>query len=189
MKKLLVLLLLPFAYLTQKLAPLRRLWAHTQLKAAITGKLDPSVVVLGKVEVQGTGNIQLGKNLYLYRELHWETQNTGRIEIGDGVVLSRGVHLVSHASIVLEAGVMVGEYSSIRDANHRVIAGESARETGHEAKPIRLCANVWVGRGATILPGVTIGTGAVVGANAVVTKDVAAGDMVAGVPARSLHKS
>lgn len=41
-----------------------------------------------------------------------------------------------------------------------------------------------IGSGAVILPGVTIGEGAMVGAGAVVTKDVAPGATVAGVPAR-----
>jgi UDP-2-acetamido-3-amino-2,3-dideoxy-glucuronate N-acetyltransferase len=44
-----------------------------------------------------------------------------------------------------------------------------------------------IGSGAVILGGVRIGTGALVGAGAVVTRDVAPGDTVAGVPARSRH--
>ena len=44
--------------------------------------------------------------------------------------------------------------------------------------------NVFVGFNAIILPGVTIGPNAIVGAGAVVTKDVAEGDIVAGVPAK-----
>jgi UDP-2-acetamido-3-amino-2,3-dideoxy-glucuronate N-acetyltransferase len=43
-----------------------------------------------------------------------------------------------------------------------------------------------IGSGATILGGLTIGAGALVGAGAVVTRDVAAGETVAGTPARPL---
>ncbi|WP_305852961.1 CatB-related O-acetyltransferase [Georgenia sp. TF02-10] len=44
--------------------------------------------------------------------------------------------------------------------------------------------DVWIGRDATIMPGVTIGDGAVLGAHSIVTKDVAPYEVVAGNPAR-----
>lgn len=47
--------------------------------------------------------------------------------------------------------------------------------------------DVWIGREATIMPGVTIGDGAVVGAHSVVTKDVEPYAVVAGNPARHLR--
>ncbi|WIY83082.1 CatB-related O-acetyltransferase [Propionimicrobium sp. PCR01-08-3] len=47
--------------------------------------------------------------------------------------------------------------------------------------------DVWIGRGAMILPGVTIGDGAVIGAGSVVTKDVGAYQIVAGNPARLIR--
>lgn len=50
--------------------------------------------------------------------------------------------------------------------------------------PVSLGKNVWIGSGAMILPGVSIGDNAVVAAGSVVTKDVAAGTVVAGNPAR-----
>jgi acetyltransferase-like isoleucine patch superfamily enzyme len=45
-----------------------------------------------------------------------------------------------------------------------------------------------IGSGATILGGITIGRGATVGAGAVVTRDVAAGETVAGNPARAIQE-
>src|SRR6185503_16680288 len=44
--------------------------------------------------------------------------------------------------------------------------------------------DVWLGHGAIVLSGVRIGKGAVVGAGSVVTRDVPAGAVVAGAPAR-----
>lgn len=51
-------------------------------------------------------------------------------------------------------------------------------------KPIRVGNNVYIGYETVILPGVTIDDNAVIGARSVVTRDVAAGSVVAGVPAR-----
>ena len=187
-KTLLLPLLTPLAGARNRLDALARLWAHARLKAALGGRLDPSVVVLGPPEIHGTGRIELGRELYLYRDLHFETQESGRIAIGDGVVLSRGVHLVAFAEIVLEEGVMIGEYASLRDANHVREPGRSVRHTGHTAKPIHIGRNAWIGRGVAVLAGVSVGEGAVVGANAVLTRDVPAGAVVAGVPAHPLQR-
>ena len=46
--------------------------------------------------------------------------------------------------------------------------------------------DVWIGHGAVIMPGIKIGHGAVVAAGAVVTKNVAAYEIVGGVPAKRI---
>ncbi len=48
--------------------------------------------------------------------------------------------------------------------------------------------DVWIGYGATILPGISIGNGAIIGAMSVVTKDVSDYAIVAGNPAREIRK-
>lgn len=48
--------------------------------------------------------------------------------------------------------------------------------------------DVWIGRNATIMPGVTIGNGAIIGANSVVTKDVLPYTIVGGNPAKIIRK-
>jgi len=177
------------ARIARSVSGMRRLWAHARLSSELRFPVDASVVVLGVPEVHGTGRVRLGRNLYLYRDLYLETQGDGEIDIASGVVISRGVHLVAFARVEVGAGSMIGEYASIRDANHRFGCQDSLRQSGHTARPIRIGANVWIGRGVTVLGGVSIEDGAVVGANAVVTRDVPAGSVVAGVPARPLERT
>jgi maltose O-acetyltransferase len=61
-------------------------------------------------------------------------------------------------------------------------------EQGSRSTAVTIGDDVWIGTRALILAGVTIGSGAVIGAGAVVTKDVAANEIVAGVPARTIGK-
>ena len=54
-------------------------------------------------------------------------------------------------------------------------------------KPIEIGADVWVGGGAIILPGVSIGARAVIGAGSVVTRDVPEATFAAGNPCRAIR--
>lgn len=59
---------------------------------------------------------------------------------------------------------------------------------GFEVGPLtRIGNDVWIGDHAVVMAGLTIGDGAIIGAGAVVTRDVAAYDIVGGVPARVIR--
>ena len=53
---------------------------------------------------------------------------------------------------------------------------------------VHIGANVWIGAGAVILPGVTIGENTVIGAGSVVTKDIPAGVVAVDNPCRVLRE-
>jgi len=67
--------------------------------------------------------------------------------------------------------------------------GRLQTEVDWELVPTYVEDRASIGSGAVVLGGVRIGAGALVGAGAVVTQDVAAGETVAGVPARSLARA
>jgi acetyltransferase-like isoleucine patch superfamily enzyme len=186
-KRALVRLLVPLAGLWRRVVQdrWRRVWSLARLQEATGTPVHPSNVVLGPVDVLGTGSVRLGRGALIYPGVHLETQGAGRIDIGDGVVLSRGVHIVAFDRVTLGDGAMVGEYSSLRDADHRRCA-DSVRHSGHDCAAIAVGRNVWIGRGVTVLKGVALGDSCVVAANAVVTRDVADGTVVGGVPAAVL---
>jgi acetyltransferase-like isoleucine patch superfamily enzyme len=165
-----------------------RFTAYVLLCSRIRTPVDPSVVVLQAPQVHGTARITLGRNLRLYTDLYFETQEAGTIEIGDDVVISRGTQIVAFNRITIGAGTMIGEYTSIRDADHLRGSDGLIRETGSDSSPISIGERVWVGRGVMILPGVHIGDRATIGANAVVTRDVPPDVVAVGIPARVVNK-
>jgi acetyltransferase-like isoleucine patch superfamily enzyme len=185
LKNLLASLLWPLARIVQKLAvPVQSLWSFSLLKARLQTPLHPSNVILGPVTIDGTGRITMGCNSRIYPGVVLETQGAGEIVLGDNVVLSRGVHIVAFDKVELGNDCMIGEYTSLRDADHKK-SRQSMRLSGHESAAIRLGHNVWIGRGAVVLKGVQIGSNSIIGANAVVTRAVPESSCALGIPARA----
>lgn len=126
-----------------------RIYAHALLAAALRERLPASVIVLGRVAIHGSGRgrIRIGEHVLLYPDVHLETQGNARIELGDGVVISRGTHIVAVAEVSIGKGSMIGEYTSIQDANHSRDPDRPIRDSGYMAKPIEIGQEVWLGRG------------------------------------------
>ena len=107
------------------------------------------------------------------------------IHLGPGVFLNYGCVLLDVCPIHIGADTQIGPAAQILTADHP--RDPAVRAQGLEmGRPIRIGANVWIGGGALLLPGVTVGDDAVIGAGAVVTRDVAPGTTVVGNPARPL---
>ena len=104
--------------------------------------------------------------------------------IGKEVFINACCHFQDHGGVTLGDGCQIGHNVVFATLDHGLEPAD--RKTTYPA-PIVLGRNVWVGSNATILKGVTIGDDAVVAAGAVVTKDVAAGTIVGGVPARAIR--
>ncbi len=105
------------------------------------------------------------------------------IEIHPGAEIGRGF-FIDHGM-----GVVIGETSVIGDnvtLYQGVTLGGTSLEPGKRHPT--LGENVIVGAGAKVLGPITLGDGVRVGSNAVVVKDVAAGTVVVGIPAKAVTK-
>ncbi len=112
------------------------------------------------------------------------------VEIQKNVVIGKLCKIQSHSfvceGVIIEDEAFVGHgVIFINDPDPRsTTAGQAQTEADWRVVPTRVCRGASIGSGAVVMCGVTIGEGALVGAGAVVTRDVAAGTVVAGVPAR-----
>lgn len=105
------------------------------------------------------------------------------IHLGAGVFLNFNCVILDVVEIRVGDGTQIGPGVQILTADHPRDPVE--RATGLEwGRPITIGANVWIGGGAILLPGITVGDDALIGAGSVVTRDVPAGATVAGNPAR-----
>jgi acetyltransferase-like isoleucine patch superfamily enzyme len=116
------------------------------------------------------------------------------VEIQKGARVGNRCKVSSHSficeGVTLEDEVFIGHgVTFINDRFPRATAasGELQTEADWECVPTVVKCRASIGSNATILCGVTIGEGATVGAGSVVTKDVPAGAVVAGNPARILR--
>jgi len=107
------------------------------------------------------------------------------IELGELSFLNAGCVILDSAPVTIGAHSMLGPGVHIYCADHHRDI-ETRRAGIERALPVRIGTDVWIGGGAIILPGVNIGDGAIVAAGAVVSRDVAPGARVAGVPARPI---
>lgn len=113
-----------------------------------------------------------------------------RLDIGESVSIGEYTHITCISRISIGNGVLTGRYVLISDNNHGTpglaeeLATPPAKRELSSKGPITIEDNVWIGDRAIILGGVTIGKGAIIAANTVVTKDVPAGAIVVGNPAR-----
>lgn len=110
---------------------------------------------------------------------------TGSLRIGADCSLNPST--VVRGDVVLGDGVRMGAMSSVLGFNHTMEPGTPVFRQPLTSRGIRIGDDVWIGSHVVVLDGVTVGASAVLAAGAVVTKDVPAGAVVGGNPARLLR--
>jgi UDP-2-acetamido-3-amino-2,3-dideoxy-glucuronate N-acetyltransferase len=146
-------------------------------------------------------DVKLGKNVSVHCFVNLygcEIGNDSRVgafvEIQKNASIGARCKISSHTfvceGVTIEDEVFVGHgVVFINDLDPRATSdGNPQTEADWNVVPTRVRKGASIGSGAVILGGVTIGAGALVGAGAVVTKDVPAGAVVVGNPARVIRQ-
>ena len=146
-------------------------------------------------------DVKLGKDVTLAKFINLygcdigdETKIGAFVEIQKNARVGRRCKISSHTficeGVTIEDHVFIGHgVMFINDSHPRATTATGELQTANDWKvEITLVKKgASIGSGATILSNVTIGEGAMVGAGSVVTRDVPAGAIVAGNPARVLR--
>lgn len=132
------------------------------------------------------GVVELGDNVQLYSDINIETTFGGSVSIGAGSHVQPRCHFVAgKASIIIGERAEIAAGCAFYPFNHGMAPDKPIREQPLESKgDIVIGHDVWLGYGVIVLDGVHVGDGAVIGAGSVVTRDIPAGAIAVGSPAR-----
>lgn len=113
----------------------------------------------------------------------------GRFILGRGSNIGDNTIIDTSDDVIIGEEVALGPFDIVYTHDHNYHSDTFAAWKGgvHTGKVI-IHDGAWVGARVILLPGITIGKRAIVAAGSVVTKDVAPGDIVGGIPAKSLVK-
>jgi acetyltransferase-like isoleucine patch superfamily enzyme len=156
---------------------------HSDVRLGKHVFVAPGVLI---VAIGEGGPVTLADRVTIHRNVVLETGRQGYIEVGAGASILPGCQVKAYvAPILIGEGVMIAANVALYSYDHGIAPDRPIRRQALVAKaPITIGNEAWIGTGAIILNGVTIGEGAVVGAGSVVTKDVPAGAIAVGNPAR-----
>ena len=116
---------------------------------------------------------QIGENCNICSHCFIENN----VKIGNNVTVKCGVQIWD--GIELEDNVMIG--SNVTFTNDRY---PRSKNSHWNLLITKVCRGATIGAGAVILPGLTIGENAFIAAGSVVTKDIPAGELWMGNPAK-----
>lgn len=116
-----------------------------------------------------------------------EAQPQPKIYIGTQTYINRNTFIDASLSVVIGRQCAIGPNCYITDHDHSCEANLPPLEQPLISKPTYIGDRIWLGANVTVLKGVTIGNDAVIGAGSVVTKDIPAGAIAVGVPAKVIR--
>jgi len=130
---------------------------------------------------------EIGDSVFIGAQSYLQGRFDGRFQIGNHVWIGPQSYFDAR-DLVLGDYVGWGPGAKVLGSAHTGIPVDvPIIQTDLDIRAVRVERWADIGTNATLLPGVTIGEGSIVGAGAVVTRDVPAGAVVAGVPARFIR--
>ena len=128
-------------------------------------------------------SIGAGTRIGPFVEIQRDVTVGARCKVQSHTFICSGVHIADE--VFVGHGVMF-----INDKHPRATTERGVLQSDDDWTliPTHVEARASIGSGAVILAGVRIGAEALIGAGAVVTRDVGAGETVAGVPARVIDR-
>lgn len=109
-----------------------------------------------------------------------------QVYVGERVFANFGLICLDVARITIGDDTRIGPGVQLLTPTHS-LEPEARRDGWESASPITIGRNVWLGGAVVVCPGVTIGDDTVIGAGSVVTRDLPAGVLAVGNPARVLR--
>ena len=142
------------------------------------------------LEALDEGRLRIGEGTLLEPGCWLTLAPEARIEIGADCFLNRNTMFAAHRKIVVGDHVMFANNCFVGDSDHRYDdLTKPVTWQGFEPQgPIRIGSNCWFGVGCVVTGGVEIGERCVIGANSVVTRDLPAGVIAAGAPAKVIRE-
>lgn len=100
------------------------------------------------------------------------------LSLGKGVFINMGCRFEGTAPIIIGDSCQIGPFCCFENVNHI--------ESGDQFLPVQIGSGVWIGARAVFTPGSVVGDNAVIAAGAVVVKEIPAGELWGGVPAKRI---
>lgn len=144
---------------------------------------EPLLISIGSNEVRRNLSAMISHAFGVFIDPTAVVSNSSKIGAGSMVLPNSviqadaliGKHSIINTSAVIEHDVLIGDYTHVGPG--AVICGGAVLGDGS-----------FIAANATVLPGVKIGDWAVIGAGSVVTKNISAGAIVAGNPAKPMNR-
>jgi len=123
-----------------------------------------------------------GKHVFLQPNVSFRYPQN--IRLGSHIAIGENTILRGQGGITIEDFALIADNVTIVTSTHEI---DTLHMVDSSRQSVTIKANVWIGAGAIILPGVTIGENTVIAAGAVVTKDVPENSVAAGIPAKVMR--